>query len=92
VGFTSRSQQKRLPERNRLEMLNYQGLAALRLGELDQYVTCLERGIEGALAINSKKRLQEAFTIYQQVPRHWRDEPRMKQVIERFHLSVGGIN
>jgi len=73
-------------------MLNYQGLAALRLGELDQYVTCLERGIEGALAINSKKRLQEAFTIYQQVPRHWRDEPRMKQVIERFHLSVGGVN
>jgi DNA-binding SARP family transcriptional activator len=90
--FTRQAPQNGLPERNRLEMLNYQGLAALRLLDLDRYVSCLERGIEGALAIDSKKRLQEAFTIFQQIPAHWRDEPRMRQVMERFHLPMGGVN
>jgi DNA-binding SARP family transcriptional activator len=79
-----------LPERNRLEMLNYQGQAALLAGEVQQYAYCLERGIEGALAIKSKKRLTETLETFQQMPCQWLNEPPIKQVVECFQLPVGG--
>ncbi len=79
-----------LPERNRLEMLNYQGQAALLGGEVKQYAHCLEKGIEGALTIRSKKRLTETLETFQQMPRQWLHEQPIKQVIERFQLPIGG--
>jgi DNA-binding SARP family transcriptional activator len=89
--FTNALSGNTLPERNRLEMLNYQGQAALRLGDVQAYAHCLEKGIEGALVIQSKKRLNEALTLFaQEMPQQWRHEVCIKQVVERFRLSTGG--
>ncbi|HLG62101.1 MAG TPA: helix-turn-helix transcriptional regulator [Ktedonosporobacter sp.] len=76
-----------LPERNRLEMMNYQGQAAILSNNLEEYTRCLEEGITGAIALKSQKRFHEAMTIFQQeVPPKWGNEPRIKEIAERFHL------
>jgi hypothetical protein len=88
--FTNPLQGKRLPERNRLEMLNYQGRAALRGGDVVKYADCLEKGIEGAVSIESKKRLAEALEIFKtEMPKPWLREPSIQRVVERFQLSKG---
>ncbi|MBA2678444.1 MAG: hypothetical protein H0U76_08640 [Ktedonobacteraceae bacterium] len=88
--WTHLSEGSVLSERNRLEMLNYQGRAALQGGDVAKYAECLEKGIEGAFSIQSKKRLSEALEIFTlEMPHQWLREPRMKQIVERFHLSRG---
>jgi DNA-binding SARP family transcriptional activator len=79
---------RKIPERNRLEIINHQGRAALLSNDLEKYVTCLEDGIVGAIELNSKKRLDEAVNIFQQeMPQKWLTESIIKQIIERFQLQ-----
>ena len=76
-----------LPERIRLEITNHQGQAAILSNDLEEYARCLEEGITGAIALKSQKRFHEAVTIFQQeVPPQWRNEQRLKDIAERFHL------
>lgn len=76
-----------LPERIRLEMTNNQGQAAILSNNLEEYTRCLEEGISGAIALKSQKRFHEAVTIFQQkVPPQWRNEPRLKEIADRFQL------
>lgn len=77
------------PERNRIEIINYQGKSAILRNDLEQYVTLLEQGITGAIALKSKKRFDEAMTIYQEnVPNTWRTEPQIKRIAEQYHLPT----
>ncbi|HEU5226500.1 MAG TPA: helix-turn-helix transcriptional regulator [Ktedonobacteraceae bacterium] len=76
-----------LPERIRLEIMNHQGQAAILSNNLEEYTRCLEEGITGAVALKSQKRFHEAVTIFrQEVPPKWRNEPRIKDIAERFQL------
>lgn len=78
------------PERNRLEILNYQGRAAIMANNLEKYVACLEEGIAGATRLRSKKRLDEAINIYRHdVPGSWRHEPTIRHIREQFQLPPG---
>jgi len=78
------------PERNRLEIINQQGKAAIMLNNLEQYADHLEQGITGAIALKSKKRFDEAIKIFQEVmPKIWLDEPQIKHIIEQYSLSSG---
>lgn len=71
-------------------MLNYQGQAALYSGQIEKYAICLEKGIEGAIALQSKKRLAEALDIFTgEMPKLWLREQPIKLVVERFHLLPG---
>ncbi|MBA2680957.1 MAG: hypothetical protein H0U76_21495 [Ktedonobacteraceae bacterium] len=92
--FTCQSSENSgIPERNRLEMLNYQARALIQLGHLEKYAFCLEEGVAKAIAIQSKKRLSETLTIFQQeLPRSWLNEPRLRQIAERFHFSMQGAS
>jgi DNA-binding XRE family transcriptional regulator len=77
-----------VPERIRLEMVNHQGHAAILSGDLDKYVSCLEEGIAGAIALNSKKRFEEAYTTFQQdMPAAWLRETPIKQIVEQYGLT-----
>jgi hypothetical protein len=77
------------PERIRLEIVNHQGRAAILSKNLEQYALCLEDGLSGAIALRSQKRYDEAVTIFQQdLPRSWRREQRIKELVERYHLTA----
>jgi transcriptional regulator with XRE-family HTH domain/tetratricopeptide (TPR) repeat protein len=80
-----------IPERNRLEILNHQGRAAIMVNDLERYVFCLEAGVSGAIALKSKKRFDEAVTIFQQgVPKQWRIEPQVRRVVEQYWIPTEG--
>lgn len=77
-----------VPERIRLEIVNHQGRAAILSKDMDKYVLCLEDGIAGAIALKSKKRFDEANTIFhQEVPISWLREAPIKQIMERYRLD-----
>jgi tetratricopeptide (TPR) repeat protein len=77
-----------IPERYRLEILNAQGRAALLGNDLEKYASCLEEGIAGAIALKSKKRLAEAYSIFQQdMPTDWLQHQKIKPIVERYHLQ-----
>ena len=77
-----------LPERIRLEITNHQGQAAILANNLEEYARCLEEGVSGAIALKSQKRFHEAVTIFrQEVPPQWHNEPRLKELAERFQLA-----
>ena len=79
-----------IPERNRLEIVNHQGRAAIMMNDLEKYAACLKEGIAGAITLGSKKRFDEAITIYQRdLPAKWRCETALKQIAEQFQLPVG---
>ncbi|HEU5383632.1 MAG TPA: hypothetical protein VFV38_50170, partial [Ktedonobacteraceae bacterium] len=82
-----KSKELAVPERNRLEMVNHWGRAAILAGDLDLYTFCLEEGVRGAIALQSQKRLDEAIEIFQeQVPRSWQAESSLRQVAEKCAL------
>lgn len=73
-----------LPERVRLEFLNYQATALLELRELEQSSTYLEAAVKGALALGSESRYNEAFDVYQHMRLIWRHEPQVKALADLF--------
>jgi transcriptional regulator with XRE-family HTH domain len=76
------------PERNRLEIINHLGRAAIMSGDLEKYIDCLKGGLTGAIALKSKKRFDEAINIYRHdMPKAWLYEPSIKQIEEQFQLG-----
>lgn len=89
-SFKTHPSGNKVPERNRLEILNYQGRAAILSNNLGMYAYCLEDGIAGAIALKSRKRFDEALRIYQHdMPQAWKQEPLIKQIAEQFQLAAG---
>lgn len=77
-----------IPERWRLIIRNYQGLAAIQSNQLEQYAVCLEDGIAGSKTLGSQKRLDEAIYIYQKyLPQSWYSIHPIKQITKRFQLK-----
>lgn len=78
-----------VPERCRLEIVNHHGHAAILSKDLDLYGLCLEDGLSGATALGSRKRFDEAVTIFQQdMPKAWLHESRIKGLAEQYHLMA----
>ncbi len=73
-----------LPERVRLEFLNYQATAFLELRDLEQSSTYLEAAVKGALTLGSESRYNEALDVYQQMRIIWRHEPQVKALADMF--------
>jgi DNA-binding SARP family transcriptional activator len=80
--------ESQMPERWRLIIINYQGLSSIFSHQLEPYAHCLEEGLAGSLLLGSKKRRDEAVSIYQQyLPQTWYTAPSIKQIVERFQLE-----
>lgn len=75
-----------VPERMRLEIVNHQGRSAMLANDLDKYAACLQDGLAGAVALKSKKRFDEAFSIFLQAPTAWQKEHQLKPLIEQYQL------
>ena len=57
-----------IPERIRVEILNYQATAALALKDVDAFCDRLEQGMHGAKRLGSAKRRQEAIEVCDNSP------------------------
>jgi DNA-binding SARP family transcriptional activator len=80
--------ESQMPERWRLIIINYQGLSSILSHQLEPYAHCLEESLAGSLLLGSKKRRDEAVSIYQQhLPKTWYTAPSIKQIVERFQLE-----
>ncbi|GHO77190.1 hypothetical protein KSD_49610 [Ktedonobacter sp. SOSP1-85] len=73
-----------IPERIRIELLNYRSKAFIAVDELEQACQYLELAIQASLALKSKRRLQEGFAIYQQLQKKWPDERNVRALGDFF--------
>lgn len=76
-----------VPERIFFEITNQRAATAVLLKELELVRIYIEQGLEGAQRLNSKQRLQEISTVYQQALVVWPDEKRLEDLQEHFHAS-----
>jgi DNA-binding SARP family transcriptional activator len=78
-----------VPRRNQLEITNHKGRSAILSNNLEIYAQCLQEGIEGALEIESKKRLNELLGIFQEeMPGAWRDNASITKITEQYPFLV----
>ena len=73
-----------IPERFRIEIINQQALTAMKARSLEQFCDYLEKGIQGAKALGSEKRRQEAIDIYWEARKIWPHEARVKELSDLF--------
>ena len=73
-----------VPARILFEITNHQAETALALRNQELFRTYLEKGIEGAKALNSKQRRREAVEVYKQARIIWPQESRIKDLADLF--------
>jgi transcriptional regulator with XRE-family HTH domain len=71
-------------ERYRCQTLIHKADAALLIGDMYEYATCLEDGMQLACRVGSPKRQQEATTVYEKAPQSWLAERRYKELAPLF--------
>jgi tetratricopeptide (TPR) repeat protein len=75
-----------VPERFKLEIINYQAAAALGVGSMEEFEHYLLAGVEGAKALGSEKRRQEAIANWRAAREKWPHEARVRALAEVFLL------
>lgn len=73
-----------MSHRVQIEIINRQTETAIVMGDLDRFCMYLQRGIEGAIRLESAKRRQEAVENYWQARQQWPHEQRVKDLAELF--------
>lgn len=71
-----------VPERLRVEIVNYQAQAAIAVGNLDDFEHYLLAGAQGARSLGSEKRHQEVLTNLSAARRLWPHEARVLQLAD----------
>jgi tetratricopeptide (TPR) repeat protein len=75
-----------VPERIKLQIINHQAAAAVGAGNMEEFEHSLLAGVEGAKALGSGKRRQEAIANYRAARGKWPQEPRVRALAEVFLL------
>ena len=73
-----------LPERVRIELLNYQVKVFLALKEKEKASAYLEEAAKASFAIGSERHFQEAFALYRQMQKIWVRDPQVQQLADLF--------
>lgn len=73
-----------LPERVRIELLNYQIKVFLALKEQEQASAYLEESANASWSIGSERHFQDAFSLYRQMQKIWRYDPHVRQLADLF--------
>lgn len=74
-----------VPERIRIEIVNQRAMAAVRARNMEDFRAQLIAGAEGAKALESEKRRQEAFANYKAATKAW---PHEAKVLELADLLI----
>lgn len=73
-----------LPERVRIELLNYQVKVFLALRKKEQATIYLEEAANASFAIGSERHFQDAFALYRQMQHLWKYESEVQQLADLF--------
>jgi DNA-binding SARP family transcriptional activator len=73
-----------LPERVRIELLNYQVEVFTTLKSMEQACAYLEAAAQAAVKIGSKRHFQDSFTLFRQMQKTWRNESRVQDLADLF--------
>lgn len=76
-GFQPKIQ---LPERVRIELLNYQIETFITLQYMEQACTYLEIAVSASYSLDSRKRLKESLSLFQQMQQIWPHEQPVKRL------------
>jgi transcriptional regulator with XRE-family HTH domain/tetratricopeptide (TPR) repeat protein len=74
-----------LPERNRVQITNYQAQAAIGMGNLEEAEHYLIAGMQGAIALGSEKRRQEVLANWQRAQNRWPQERKVLTMADLLH-------
>jgi tetratricopeptide (TPR) repeat protein len=77
-----------IPERIRIELLNYRSKAFTAVKNMEQACTYLEVAVNASLDLHSERRLQESFTVFQQIRQQWPHEQKVQQLEELFFHAL----
>lgn len=73
-----------IPERVRIELLNYQAETFTVLRNMEQACIYLEAAVKASGAIGSERRLQESSVVFQQIRNVWPDEQKVRDLGNLF--------
>ena len=73
-----------IPERIRVEIINHQAATAVAQRDLQRFTTYFVQGVQGAKALGSDKRLQEATANWKAAKVAWPGEPVVNELVELF--------
>lgn len=76
-----------IPQRNRVEIINYRAQAAIGIGDLDETEYYLLAGMQGAKELGSEKRRQEVVDNWQAAQQRWPQEKRVLALAEGMLTS-----
>lgn len=74
----------KVPERVRIEFLNYQAEAFIGLRDLERCCAYLEEAVQASLKLRSERRYTQASEVYQKMRQVWHNEPRVKALRDLF--------
>jgi len=74
-----------IPERTRVEIVNHLAMTAVKTGNMEGFHTYLIEGVNGAKALQSDKRRQEAVANWKEARKEW---PRESQILELADLLL----
>jgi tetratricopeptide (TPR) repeat protein len=77
-----------IPERIRVELLNYRAKVFSAVQNMEQACTYLEVAINASVELHSERRLRESFIIFQHVRERWPHEQRVQQLGDRFFHTL----
>ncbi len=73
-----------IPERVRIELLNYQIEVFTVLKYMEQACTYLEAAAKASLVVGSERRFQESFALFQQMQNVWPNETQVQELRDLF--------
>ena len=73
-----------VPHRIHVEILNQQAATAVHMRDLDLFASYVQKGVTGALALQSDQRLHEALVVWRQAADAWPGERRVQALAELF--------
>ena len=69
---------------HRGHMLVQKADAARSIGDLDEYIKCLEEGVQTALRFGSKHRINKARGVLRKAPQSWKSEKKYQNLVKLF--------
>lgn len=77
-----------IPERVRIELLNYQAETFTVLRNMEQACIYLEAAVKASGAIGSERRLQESSVVFQQIRNVWPNEQKVRDLGNLFNYHM----
>jgi hypothetical protein len=77
-----------IPERIRIEAVNYLAEIAVKQKDLYRFADYFQQGVQGAKMLQSKKRYHEAISVWKKARKTWPNERGVLELADLFVLEA----